>query len=57
MSLIALLVANGYLKLGAETAVGRGSVAALGRLQSTAIASIALWFAVLLAGAMLSAYT
>jgi|SRR5207249_3563610 len=57
MSLIALLVANGYLKLRAETALRRGSVAALGRLRSTAMTSVVLWFVVLLAGAMLTAYS
>jgi len=57
MSLIALLIANGYLKLRAERALAGGRVAAWRQLRSTAIASLVLWFAVLLAGTVLTAAT
>jgi len=57
MALIALLLANGYLKLRAEAALGSGSATAWPRLRGTAIASLVLWFAVLLAGSVLTAAT
>jgi len=55
MGLIVLLIANGYLKLRAETGLIRGSAATWPRLRRTAIASIVLWFSVLLAGTVLAA--
>jgi hypothetical protein len=57
MSLIVLLIANGYLKLRAEAALGSGSFGAWRRLRGTAVASLVLWFAVLLAGTMLTTAT
>jgi len=57
MGLIALLIANGYLKLRAEAAYASGGVAQWGRLRGTAVASLVLWFAVLLAGTVLTAAT
>jgi hypothetical protein len=57
MSLIVLLIANGYLKLRAEAALGSGSIGAWRRLRGTAVASLVLWFSVLLAGTMLTAAT
>jgi hypothetical protein len=57
MGLVALLIANGYLKLRAEAGLRDGGVSAWPRLRRTAIASIVLWFAVLLAGTTLTAST
>jgi hypothetical protein len=55
MSLIILLIANGYLKLRAEAALRNGVVAAWRRLRRTTVVSLVLWFAVLLAGTILTA--
>ncbi|HYL21462.1 MAG TPA: hypothetical protein VEU74_06860 [Gemmatimonadales bacterium] len=57
MGLVALLIANGYLKLRAEAGLRDGGVSAWPWLRRTAIASIVLWFAVLLAGTVLTAST
>lgn len=57
MGLIVFLIANGYLKLRAEAALMGGGAAAWRRLRGTAIASIILWFGVLLAGTILTAAT
>jgi dipeptide/tripeptide permease len=53
MGLTLLLLGNGYVRLQAETAVSRGVAAAWRRLRSTSIASLVLWFAILLAGTIL----
>jgi hypothetical protein len=50
-----LLIANGYLKLLAEAALRNGVVSAWRRLRRTAVMSLVLWFAVLLAGTILTA--
>jgi hypothetical protein len=55
MSLIVLLVGNGFLKLRAEAALTQHPGAALHRLRGTAVASVVLWFATLLAGTVLAA--
>ena len=55
MGLIVLLIANGYLKLLAEAALRNGVVPAWRRLRRTAVMSLVLWFAVLLAGTILTA--
>jgi len=55
MGLIVLLIANGYLKLRAEAALRNGVVAAWRRLRRTTVMSLVLWFAVLLAGTILTA--
>lgn len=52
MGLIVLLLGNGYVRMRAEAALRRG-VAAWRRFRQTSIASLALWFAVLLAGTIL----
>jgi uncharacterized membrane protein len=57
MGLIALLIANGYVNLRAEAAFASGGVAQWRRLRGTAVASLVLWFAVLLAGTVLTAST
>jgi hypothetical protein len=57
MGLIVLLIANGYFKVRAEAAAVGGGVAAWRRLRATALASVVLWFAVLLAGTVLTAVT
>jgi uncharacterized membrane protein len=55
MGLIVLLIANGYLKLRAEAALRNGAVPAWRRLRRMTVMSIVLWFAVLLAGTILTA--
>ena len=55
MGLIVLLIVNGYLKLRAEAALQSGALTAWGRLRSTTVVSLVLWFAVLLAGTILTA--
>lgn len=55
MGLIVLLIANGYLKLRAEAALRNGVVPAWRRLRRTTVISLILWFAVLLAGTILTA--
>ena len=52
MGLIAMLLGNGYVRLRSETAL-RAGLEAWRRFRWTSIASLALWFAVLLAGTML----
>jgi len=53
MGLIMLLLANGFAMQRAERAIGAGSPA-WGRLHRTAIVSLVLWFAVLLASTFLT---
>lgn len=52
MGLIALLLGNGYVRLRAENALRSGGEA-WRPLRQTSIASLVLWFAVVLAGTML----
>ncbi len=55
MGLIALLLLNGWVRLQAEQAIEAGTVVPhLARFRRTSVASLALWFAVLLAGAFLT---
>jgi hypothetical protein len=55
MFLIAVLLVNGWVRLGAERAMEAGAVAPhLARFKRTSVASLVLWFAVLLAGAFLT---
>ena len=53
MGLVAVLLGNGYARLRSEIALRRGSVGAWGWFRRTSIASLALWFLVLLAGTLL----
>jgi hypothetical protein len=53
MALIVLLIANGFAKLRTEAALDRGGERTWRWLRRTAIASLALWFATLLAGTVL----
>jgi hypothetical protein len=53
MGLTLLLLGNGYVRVQAESAVQRGVAAAWRRLRSTSIASLVLWFIILLAGTVL----
>jgi hypothetical protein len=53
MSMVATLLANGYLMMRAERAVRAGRDAAWGRLRATATFSLVLWFAILAAGRFL----
>ena len=55
MGLIVLLIGNGYLKLRAEAALQNGVASAWRRLRRTTVVSLVLWFAVLLAGTILTA--
>lgn len=54
MGLVALLVGNGYGRLRAEAALDRGTPAAWTWLRRTSAASLVLWFAILLASAILT---
>ena len=54
MSLVALLLVNGAVLTSAERRAGRGGGDAWGRLRVTAIASLALWFLITLAGVALT---
>ena len=55
MGLIVLLLGNGYGRVRAERAVGRGAAAGWRWLRRTSVASLALWFAVLLVSTILTA--
>lgn len=55
MGLIVLLIGNGYLRMRAEAAVRNEAATAWRRLRRTTVVSIVLWFAVLLAGTVLTA--
>ena len=55
MGLIALLLVNGYVKLRDEAALLNGVDSAWRRLRRTTVWSLVLWFAVLLAGTILTA--
>ena len=55
MGLIALLLVNGWVRLKAEQGIDAGSIVPhLARFRRTSMASLVLWFAVLLAGSFLS---
>lgn len=54
MALILVLLGNGWLRLRAERAVANGLDAAWPRFRRASLASVALWFTVLLAGAFLT---
>ncbi len=54
MSLVVLLLVNGYVRLRAERVLEGGSNAGLRTFQRTSIISLVLWFGILLAGAMLT---
>ena len=54
MALIAALLANGWLRMRAENLLRDGMMSRRALLRWTSLASVGLWFAVLLAGAFLS---
>jgi hypothetical protein len=56
MGLIALLLVNGWVRLRAERAIegGGGDASDWKRFRRTSVASLALWFAILLAGSFLT---
>ncbi len=56
MGLIALLLGNGFLRMRAETAL-RQDRTGWGRFRATSVASLVLWFVILLAGTLLHATT
>jgi len=53
MGLVALLIGNGYARLRCEIAPRQGAVARWSWFRRTSIASLALWFVILLFGALL----
>ena len=53
MGLVALLIGNGYARLRCEIALRQGTVARWSWFRRTSIASLALWFLILLFGALL----
>jgi hypothetical protein len=57
MGLIVLLLANGFVRLRAERALGRGAPSGWTTFRATSVASLVLWFAILLAGSYLSTLT
>ena len=54
MALVAALLANGWLRMRAENLLRDGMMSRRALFRWTSLASIGLWFAVLLAGAFLS---
>ena len=55
MGLIALLLGNGYLRMRAETALRQGLGSRWSRFRRASVASLVLWFVVLLSGTLLHA--
>src|SRR4029077_471691 len=55
MGLVALLLGNGYVRMRAEQALRLGGAGGWGRFRWASLASLMLWFAVLLAGTLLHA--
>ena len=53
MGLIALLLGNGYIRTRAENTLRPGLAAGWGRFRRTSVASLVLWFVILLAGTLL----
>jgi len=57
MGLVALLLGNGYARLRCEIALRRGGVARWGWFRRASIASLALWFLIVLFGTLLHSTT
>jgi len=57
MGLITLLLGNGFVRMRVETALRQGLVAGWERFRRTSVASLVLWFLILLAGALLHTTT
>jgi hypothetical protein len=57
MGLITLLLGNGFVRMRVETALRQGLVAGWARFRRTSMASLVLWFLILLAGALLHSTT
>jgi hypothetical protein len=57
MGLVALLIGNGYARLRVELALRQGTAARWGLFRRTSIASLALWFLILLFGTLLHSTT
>ena len=57
MGLIALLLANGYVRMRAEHALRQGRAAGWDRFRRTSVASLVLWLVILLAGTLLHSTT
>jgi len=55
MGLIALLLGNGYLRMRAETALRQGLGSGWSRFRRASVASLVLWFVILLSGTLLHA--
>jgi hypothetical protein len=57
MGLVALLIGNGYARVRCEIALRRGTVGRWGWFRRTSIASLVLWFLILLFGTLLHSTT
>lgn len=57
MGLITFLLGNGFVRMRAETALRQGVAAGWERFRRTSVASLVLWFLILLAGALLHTTT
>jgi uncharacterized protein DUF6644 len=57
MGLIALLLGNGFVRMRAETALRRGRATGWGQFRAASVASLVLWFVILLAGTLLHTTT
>jgi len=55
MGLVALLLGNGLVRMRAETALRQGHATGWRRFRRTSVASLVLWFLILLAGTLLHA--
>ena len=55
MGLIALLLGNGYLRMRAETALRQNLGSGWSRFRRASVASLVLWFVILLSGTLLHA--
>ena len=57
MGLVALLLGNGFVRMRAETALRLDRGAGWRRFRRTSVASLVLWFLILLAGTLLHTTT
>lgn len=57
MGLIALLLGNGFVRMRAETALRQGRATGWGQFRAASVASLVLWFVILLAGTLLHTTT
>jgi len=57
MGLIALLLGNGFVRMRAETALRQGRATGWGQFRAASVASLVLWFVILLTGTLLHTTT